>query len=344
VLASALYLTKMKLLILGGTVFLGRALVEAALARGHKVTLFNRGQHNPQLFPAVEKLRGDRDPSQAGGLKALDGRQWDAAIDTSGYVPGVVRASAERMRDVVQHYTFISSVSVYRDFKLAHADERYPLGILEDPSVEQITGETYGPLKALCEQAVQQVYAERALIIRPGLIAGPHDTTDRFTYWPVRVARGGEVLAPGKPDMPVQMIDVRDLAEWNIRMVEQKQSGTYNVTGPDYVLTMYKVLHDSQHVTGSDARFTWIPDKVLLERDVTPWIELPLWVPRDAKEGFRHTYIDKAIAAGLTFRPLDETIRDTLAWARTRPADHAWSAGLKPEHERALLALWHARQ
>ncbi len=330
----------MRLLILGGTVFLGRAIVEAALARGHEITLFNRGQHNPELFPAVEKLRGDR----GSDMSALHGRRWDAVIDTSGYVPRIVRASAELLRDAVKHYTFISSISVYRDFKSPDADERYQVGTLEDPSVEQITGQTYGPLKALCEQTVEQIYGERALTIRPGLIVGPHDPTDRFTYWPVRVARGGEVLAPGTPDMPVQIIDVRDLAEWNVRMVEQQQSGTYNATGPDYTLTMYKVLHESKAVSGSDARITWISEKFLLERGVTPWTELPLWVPSEDHAGFNTANVCKAVAAGLTFRPLADTIRDTLAWAATRPTDHTWRAGLKPEKEQELLAAWHASQ
>ena len=332
----------MRILILGGTVFLGRALVDAALARGHTVTLFNRGQHNPDLFPAVEKLRGERDPNLGAGLTALRGRRWDAVVDPSGYFPRLVRASADALRDSVDHYTFISTISVYRDFKLANADETYPVGTIADESVEQITGETYGPLKALCEQAVSQVYGERALNVRPGLIVGPHDPTDRFTYWPVRVARGGEVLAPGRPDMPVQIIDVRDLAEWTIRLVEQKQSGTYNATGPGYTLTMWRVLHECQTVAGSNARFTWVPESFLLARGVTPWTELPLWITREGNEGFHTSNVDRAIAAGLTFRPLADTIRATLDWHATRPAGYTWRNGMQPEKEQQLLTEWHS--
>ncbi len=209
----------MKLLVLGGTVFLGRHLVEAATARGHSVTLFNRGQHNPELYPEVEKLRGDRDSD----LSALQGRRWDAVIDTCGYLPRAVRASAELLADAVDHYTFISSISVYADFHTPAMDESAPVGTLADETVEEVTGETYGPLKALCEQAAERALPGRVLNIRPGLIVGPHDPTDRFTYWPVRVARGGEVLAPGRPHVPVQVIDGRDLAEWTVRMVEARQ-------------------------------------------------------------------------------------------------------------------------
>ena len=189
----------MNLLILGGTVFLGRHLVEAALARGHAVTLFNRGQHNPDLFPEVERLRGDRD----GDLQALEGRRWDAVVDTCGYVPRVVRASAEMLAPNVDHYTFISSISVYADTSKPGIDEQAPVGTLDDPTTEEVTGESYGPLKALCEQAAEAAMPGRVLNIRPGLIVGPHDPTDRFTYWVRRVAEGGEVLAPGNPHAPV---------------------------------------------------------------------------------------------------------------------------------------------
>ncbi len=220
----------MRILILGGTVFVGRHLVEAALARGHEVTLFNRGQHGPDLYPGVEKLRGDRD----GGLDALRGRRWDAAIDTCGYVPRIVRASATLLANAVDHYTFISSVSVYPEAHTRHLDEDSPVGALDDESVEDVTPETYGPLKALCEQAAEGAMSGRALTIRPGLIVGPHDPTDRFTYWPRRVAQGGEVLAPGRPERPVQIIDARDLAAWTLQLVASGARGVYNATGPDY--------------------------------------------------------------------------------------------------------------
>ncbi len=323
----------MKLLILGGTIFVGRHLVEAALARGHQVTLFNRGQHNPDLYPEVEKLRGDRD----GNLTALEGRRWDAVIDTCGYVPRIVRASAELLAGAVDHYTFISSISVYPTEDVHHIDENTPVATMEDESVEEITGETYGPLKALCEQAAAAAVPGRVLNIRPGLIVGPHDPTDRFTYWPQRVARGGDVLAPGRPDAPVQFIDARDLAEWTIDMVEMKQTGLYNTTGPAKPLTMGDFLRACKTTLNSDANFIWAGEAFLLEQQVTPFVEMPLWVPEDAGV-LLATDCRKAITAGLTFRPIDETIRDTLAWDQTRPADREWRAGLSPQRERELLA------
>lgn len=332
----------MKILIIGGTVFLGRALVEAALARGHTITLFNRGQHNPELFPDAEKLRGDR----ARDLSALRGRRWDAAIDTCGYVPRVVRASAELLADAVEHYTFISSISVYARLERPGTDERAPVGTLTDPGVEEVTGETYGPLKALCEQAAEAAMPGRVLTVRPGLIVGPHDPTDRFTYWPVRVARGGEVLAPADPATHVQVIDVRDLAEWSLRMVEAGKIGTYNATGPDYTLTMGELLEISRQVSGSDARFTWAGAQFLLDEGVRPWSEIPLWIPAEADPdaaGFSDVSCARAIAEGLVFRPLGETVRDTLAWHAARPADHAWRAGLDPEREAGLLRKWRER-
>jgi 2'-hydroxyisoflavone reductase len=322
----------MKILILGGTVFLGRHLVDAALARGHEVTLFNRGQHNPDLYPELERLRGDRD----GGLDALKSRQWDAAIDTCGYVPRIVRASATLLADAVAHYTFISTISVYADVTQPGVDERGPVGTLADATVEEITGETYGPLKALCEEAVEAALPGRALIIRPGLIVGPYDPTDRFTYWPVRVARGGEVLAPGRPARAIQVIDGRDLAEWTVRMVEGRRAGIYNADGPDYLLTMGALLDTCREVAGSDARFTWVGDEALLAAGATPWSEVPVWVPEREAQGFFSIDCGKALAAGLTIRPIAETVRDTLAWHATRPAG-PMKAGMTREREAELL-------
>lgn len=326
----------MKLLILGGTAFLGRHLTEVALQRGHEVTLFNRGQRNPDLYPEVEQLRGDRN----GNLEALKGRRWDAVIDTSGYVPRIVRESAELLADHVEHYTFISSISVYAGFDQPN-DESSPVGKIEDESVEQVTGETYGPLKALCEQAAEAAMPGRVLNIRPGLIVGAHDPTDRFTYWPHRIARGGEVLAPGRPDRPVQIIHARDLAEWNIRMVEERQTGVYNATGPAYRLTMEEVLQTCKAVSGSDASFTWVEESFLKEHQVGAWVEVPLWIPEDGPAAMNETNVAKAIGAGLTFRPLAEIVRDTLEWDRTRPADLQRRAGLKAERESELLQTWH---
>ena len=325
----------MRLLILGGTVFLGRALVEAALERGHEVSLFNRGRSNPDLFPEVEKLHGNRD----GDLTALAGRRWEAVIDTCGYVPRIVRQSAELLAEAVEHYTFISSISVYADNSQIGLDESAAVGKLDDPAVEQVTGETYGPLKAACEAAAEQALPGRVLTIRPGLIVGPHDPTDRFTYWPVRVARGGEVLAPGRPERPIQFIDVRDLAEWNIQMVEQRQVGVYNAIGPEQPLAMAQFLGACRMVSGSDATFTWVSEAFLAEQQVTPWTELPLWAPEsdESLAGFFKVDGRKAMAAGLTFRPLTTTLEATLAWAESRPADYQWRAGLTAEREGELL-------
>lgn len=328
----------MKLLILGGTVFVGRHLVESALQRGHEVTLFNRGQHNADLFPEVEKLRGNRD----GDLSALEGRRWDAVIDTCGYVPRVVRDSARLLKDNVGHYTFISSISVYPEDSPPGTNENAPVATMEDETVEEITGETYGPLKALCEQAVEEELPGRTLVIRPGLIVGPYDPTDRFTYWPVRVARGGDTLAPGRPERAIQFIDVRDLAEWNIRMIEGGGTGVFNANGPDYPLTMERFLETCRSVSHSDARFVWLSERFLLDNGAEPWMELPLWVPEDEYPGFFAYDCSRAIAAGLTFLPLENTVGDTLAWAQTRPHDHEWRAGMKAEKERELLDL--ARQ
>ncbi len=325
----------MKLLILGGTVFLGRHLVEAALARGHEITLFNRGRHNPDLFPDVEKLRGDRDND----LAALQGRRWDAVIDTSGYIPRAVRQSAELLAGAVDHYTFVSSLSVYADFSRPGIDESAPVGTLEDPTVEQVTGETYGPLKALCEEAAEAAMPGRVFNVRPGLIVGPHDPTDRFTYWPVRVAEGGDVLAPSRPDYPTEIIDVRDLAAWIVLMAESGKTGVYNATGP--ALTMGAILETSHQIGDSDARIHWVDEAFLRAKGVQPWQEMPLWVTDDPDmAGFAHFNIDKAVADGLTFRPLDAVVRDTLDWAATRPADYQWRAGITRLREAELLSEW----
>ncbi len=330
----------MRILIIGGTRFLGRYLTEVALSRGHELTLFNRGQSNPGLFPAVEQLTGDRD----GDLGALAGRSWDVVIDTCGYTPRVVKASATALAGAVQYYTFISSISVYAGFAQPGMTEEAELATMADESVEEITGETYGPLKALCERVIAAHFPGRSLIIRPGLIVGPHDVSDRFTYWPNRVAQGGEVLAPGLKATPVQIIDVRDLAEWTIHLVDQRASGIYHATGPDLTLTMGRLLEDCRSAIGSAAHFTWVDDAFLVKQDVGAWIEMPLWIPAGPEvEGFSRVDVSKAISSGLTFRPLADTVRDTLAWSRTRPDDYAWRAGLQREKEAQLLALWHKK-
>jgi 2'-hydroxyisoflavone reductase len=329
----------MRILILGGTVFLGRLLVETALARGYQVTLFNRGQSNPALFPQVENLRGDRKVD----VSPLAGRSWDAVIDTSGYVPRVVRLAAEALKNTVGHYTFISSLSVYANLRQPGIAEDGELGRMEDETVEEVTGETYGPLKVLCEAAAEAVLPGRVLTIRPGLIVGPYDPTDRFTYWPHRVAQSEEVLAPGRPERGVQFIDGRDLAEWTLDMVTAGRTGIYNANGPEQPLPMSSLLETARQVSRSDARFTWVNDEFLLSQKVEPWMELPLWIPESDPDsaGFFAFDSRKAIAAGLCFRPVAETVRATLEWAATRPLHHEWRAGISRKREEELLEIWH---
>ena len=327
----------MRILILGGTMFLGRALVESAQAAGHEVTLFNRGKSNPDLFPDVERLRGDRDSN----LEALKGRRWDAAIDTCGYVPRVVKQSASLLADAVQHYTFISSISVYRDLSQVGIDETAPVGTLPDRTVEEVTGETYGPLKALCEQAAEAEMPGRVLTIRPGLVVGPHDPSDRFTYWPYRVAQGGDTLAPGRPSRRIQYIDVRDLADWTLRMCEGRQTRVYNAASADAILTMGRLLQFCKSMSRSSAEFVWMDDGFLESQKVGAWTELPLWIPEKPEHaGFFLTSASKAVEAGLTFRPIADTVKATLDWIATWPPDRQLRAGLKRERETELLDLW----
>lgn len=330
----------MELLIIGGTRFLGRALAAAALARGHRLTLFNRGRTNPQLFPQARHIIGDRD----GDLSALADHSWDAVIDTCGYIPRVVRASAQFLADKVARYIFISTISVYAQDDGVNKDEGAPLATIADETIETVTSETYGPLKVLCESAVEQAMPNRALIIRPGLIVGPYDPTNRFTYWVVRIARGGEILAPGGPHYPTQFIDVRDLAEWIIAMAEARANGIYNATGPDFRLTLGALFALCQKVAQSQARFTWIDDATLIEAGLDPFMSLPLWIPADATESFHTIRIDKALRNGLRFRPLEQTIADTLAWHNSGDdLPIAPPAGLDPDREAQLLAAWHGR-
>jgi 2'-hydroxyisoflavone reductase len=340
----------MKLLVLGGTVFLGRHVVDVALERGHEVTLFNRGQHGAELYPQLEHLHGNRDPGIGDGLTALEnavraGRTWDAVVDTSGYVPRIVRASAEVFRDAVKHYAFVSSISVYPSFPDVGMDESSAVAELEDPNTEDI-GPNYGALKAACERAVEQVMPGRALHVRAGLIVGAYDQTDRFTYWPVRIARGGDVLAPGSPSLLTQWIDVADLASWMVQMLERGLLGTVNVTGQP--MRLGDLFDAVLKQTPTDARLTWVGESFLAEHQVPPWMgenSLPLWIPSgDASyAGFAQVSIQKALEYGLQFRPLELTLKDTLAWANSRPADHVWRSGLSPERELALLEAWRAR-
>ena len=332
----------MHILIIGGTIFVGRALVEAAQSRGHTLTLFNRGQTNPGAYPDIETITGDR----GGDLSALSERRWDAVIDTCGYFPRLVRHSAQTLAQAAGHYTFISSISVYADISQPGLDETAKVGKLENESVEEITGETYGPLKALCEQAVEAEMPGRNLVIRPGLIVGPHDSSDRFTYWVMRVKRGGKVLAPGRPGRGLQFIDVRDLAEWTLRLIEEGQIGVFNATGLPEAITMTRLLERCREISGSAAHFTWVEDAFLVENKVGEWREMPLWVPESDPQsrGLFTISMEKALEAGLRFRPIEETVRATLQWASTRPADYKWRAGLTAEREAELLALWEKRK
>jgi 2'-hydroxyisoflavone reductase len=330
----------MRLLILGGTRFLGRHVVDAALAHGHTVTTFTRGAHDSVLPEEVERLHGDRD----GDLTDLSGRRWDGVVDTSGYVPRVVRTSAELLARATDTYAFISTISVYRDFPAqAEINEDGAVGKLEDETTEAGGDGTYGPLKALCEGVVREVFGTRAVVIRPGLIVGPYDPTNRFTYWPQRIAEGGEVLAPGRPERVVQFIDARDLADWTVHLVEHGGNGTYNATGPDRILTMGEVLKTAQGVVdGAGVTLTWVSDEFLVRQGVGPWMEVPLWAPEAEAPGLGQVDCQRAFAAGLHFRPLAATIRETLGWRLTQPADAVWPAGLSPTREREVLAAWHA--
>jgi 2'-hydroxyisoflavone reductase len=321
-----------KLLVLGGPRFLGRALADTALARGHELTFFNRGRTNPELYPEVERIVGDR----AGDLDALRRRRWDAVIDTSGYVPYVVRASAEALADSGR-YLLVSSISVYADFSRP-MDEESAVAPLRDHPADELTADlaNYGPLKALCESAVEAVFGDRSVVVRPGLIVGPHDPTGRFTYWPHRLARGGEVLAPARPDRRTQFIDVRDLAEWMVDLCEQDIGGTFNATHKG--VSWRELLEACRDVAGTDAEITWVPDEFLVEQGVGEWMELPLRIVDPALSAADEAVIDRALAADLHFRPLADTIRATLDHAQ--PTE---TAGLAPEREAGLLAAWHAR-
>ena len=337
----------LRILILGGTRFLGPHMAEYARARGHTLTFFNRGRTNPGVMPDVERIRGDRN----GELDGLKGRQWDAVIDNSGYVPRQVRLSAQLLHASVPHYLFISTVSVYASFAGPN-DEGSPVGKLEDESVEKVDGQTYGPLKALSEQAARAVYGDaHTTVIRPGLIVGPDDNTDRFTYWPARAARGGEFAAPGTPADPVQVIDVRDLAAFAIRCVEQRIAGTFNANTAVGTLTIGDVVDASvaaarQLVDPQPPPLpVWLPAGFLEEQEVAPWGDMPVWVPSVGEEaGFALTSAARAIAAGLTFRLIADTVADTLRWHLGRPEAERLKlkAGLSPEREAEVLAAWRA--
>ena len=329
----------MQLLIIGGSRFMGYAATEYAVSRGHKVTLFNRGQSNPKAFTSVEHLTGDRET----GLDALKGRQWDAVLDTCGYYPRIVKLSTDLLKPNVGHYTFISSVSVYEEKPDGGPDESSEVQTLKDPTVETINGETYGGLKVLCEKVIQDAFGDEALIVRPGLIVGPRDPTFRFNYLVKRMAHGGEVLVPGLPDSPVQFIDGRDLGEWIVRQIEAKTAGVFNATGPAKHLSMGEFLQECQQVFQNDSSLTWVDEPFLADHGITLWAEIPLCLPAD-EQYFQAAHIDKALSAGLTFRPLADTLKASHAWLASHPAANDPQGTLTLEREGELLRDWHTKK
>jgi len=358
----------MNILILGGTGFLGPHLVDQALDRGWTITTFNRGKTAPNLFAGdrykgIVQLRGDRDPAKGEGLKSLEslastmkaeGRRFDAVIDNSSYFPRITTASAELLAPVTMMYQLVSTISVWSDNSVA-PDESTPVSTIEDPATEKLTGETYGPLKALCEKAAERACAGKACVIRPGLIVGPGDDSLRFTYWPARIAEGGAVLAPraAKPqEQFVQFIDVRDLAAFMLKLVEDGHLGTYIANGPQGTMTMEEMLHGIRATVSVPVEFRWADEEWLLGKEVAPWMGLPLWIPQAPETaGAGRANCARAFAHGLRCRPLAETARDTLEdFRRTeaeRPKDFAWGSGRTPgisrEREGAILADWAAR-
>ena len=348
----------LKILVLGGTGFLGPHFVETARTAGHTLTLFNRGKRNPALFQDIEQIHGDRKLD----LSGLAGRQWDAVLDTSGYVPADVAATARLLAPNVRQYIFVSTISVYASMDTPGMDESAPLATLADPSVQEVTGETYGGLKALCEQAARDAYGDAATIIRSGLIVGPGDPTDRFTYWPARALRGGEALAPGTPDDPTQFIDVRDLAAFLLHTIEQRIGGTFNVDAAAGALTMGQVLDACALAARAvmpqrqcarapcpqpeSAHWTYVPADFLAAQKVAPWSDMPIWIPaRGSEAGFGRISSVKAQAAGLRRRPLQDTVVDTLAWWKQASGGNgaALKAGIDAQRETAVLAAWHER-
>lgn len=324
----------MKVLVIGGTAFVGRSIIDSALSAGHDVTLFHRGQTNPGLFPGTRELLGDRD----GGLDALPDERWDAVIDTCGYVPRIVEQSVRRLSGKVDRYVFISTISVYDDLGADSIDEDGPLATFADPEVETIDAETYGGLKVLCEQVVNQTFGKAATVIRPGLIVGPWDRSDRFTYWVERMVRGGRALVPDRLDQPVQWIDVRDLGEWTVRLAANGISGTFNATGPADPTSLGSLLERTNHELGNRAELIPAPTSFLESQGVAAWTDLPLVDPYDGSaDGMSRIDCSKAVRSGLTYRPLDETVRDTARWfGEGRPAGPL-KAGLAPDRETAVL-------
>jgi 2'-hydroxyisoflavone reductase len=334
-----------RILVLGGTAFLGPHFVRAAQANGHTVTLFNRGKTNPGMFADLEQLRGDR---QKGELDALKGRTFDAVVDTSGYVPSQVAATAKLLAGSCKHYQFVSTISVYGNFeeRPERIDETAEVATMPAAEVDKANesgavGRYYGALKALCEAAAEAAMPGRVCNVRPGLIVGPGDTSDRFTWWPVRADRGGDVLAPGDPDGHVQFVDVRDLAAWMLHCIERDVTGVHNATGFHGRVSMAEVLAACKCATSAPVDLVWASEEFLMANEVRPYMQMPLWIPR---EGRRVVDCGKAIAAGLRFRPIADTVRDTLQWAKQERGDQPFArTGLPAAREAELLAKWRAQ-
>lgn len=331
----------MRILIIGGTRFLGRHIVDIALERGHELTLFNRGK-NSQVVPAgIEQIQGDR--NQAADLQQLAGRTWDAVIDPSAYFPRQVRSLLDVIGPNIAHYSLISTISVYAEPLPKLIDESAPLATTDDPEANEI-GANYGALKALCEEAAEAALPGKVHAIRAGLIVGPYDPTHRFTYWPERLQRGGKVIAPGSPDQPVQVIDVRDLAEWTVDAAERGVVGRYNATGPAEPLTLGDVIAECQRQGQQLSEVHWLPEQWLLEHEVQPWLGLPLWLPGEESQRLMHTNCAAAIGLGLRFRPLSETVQATIAWFKANPEVLQGSPALTAEREAELLQAWQQEQ
>ncbi len=337
-----------KILILGGTRFIGLHMTALALERGHTLTFFNRGKTHTDKFPDIERIKGDRN----GEIDGLKNREWDVVIDNSGYVPRQVRAAAELLAPRIKQYVFVSSISVYPNFSVPH-DENSPVGKLADETIEKVDGETYGPLKALCEKEAEKALPGRTTVIRPGLIVGPDDNTDRFTYWPARAARGGEFIAPGAPTDAFQIIDVRDLAAFTLKAVEERTMGTYNLVSNVNEFKFGELTGACIAAANKQARpptppkATWLPAAFLEEQKVEPWSEMPVWLPATGDEAaFAGTSNQAALAKGLKISPLKKTVDDTLAWHLTRPAEERekLKAGIAADKEVAVLAAWKAKQ
>ena len=332
----------LRILVLGGTGFLGPSTIEVALARGHKVTMFNRGKTRPDLFPGVERLQGDRDPKKDQGLKALEKGEWDVVIDNSGYYPRMVGASAELLAKRAKRYIYISSISAYKEPSPMNGEETAPLATMADPTLETMGKqyENYGALKALCEQAAEKAMPGRTCVVRPGYIVGPDDPSGRFTYWPVRFDKGGEIAVPGAPTDPIQVIDVRDLGAWLVKLAEDGTVGAFNACGPDRVMKWGEVIEACQKAASKPGTLTWIPASFLIKREQHEGF--PIWAPAEGETKGFHTWSNhKAIKAGLRFRPVEATVKDTRAWFKGQlkaEKGRVRLAGPDAEKEAKLLA------